>query len=172
MGILQETMFREAWSIAKEDLQNALDKINEWDDFVPVWSDVYNMTHTFFSGRGTYVPLGNYKSIGMYIIRHIPSKNKVMYIGEGKVWERKVRHTWTFTGLIESGSMEQLKLDRPGSKSGLSECAEKMFNKDKKLKNWSFQACIVDSKALSKRMEMVWKAKYNPPFNVEGYHVT
>ena len=169
MGVLQEKMFRKACSIAKEALQKSLDEIDEWDGFVPEWSDVYIMTHTFPWGG---IPLGHMKSIGMYLVRHIPSGNKIMYIGEGKIWDRKVRHAWTFNEIIKSGSMEQLKLDRPGSKSGLSECAEKMFNKDKKLKNWSFQACVVDNKALVKRMEMVWKAKYDPPFNVEGFHVT
>ena len=80
MGILQEKMFREACSITKKDLQKEVDKINEWDDFVPVWSDVYIMTHSFNNGRGWFIPLGNSKSIGMYIIRHIPSGNKIMYI--------------------------------------------------------------------------------------------
>ena len=171
MVMQKNRLFREATQIAKQEAHKALYEINKWiqGDWIPVWSDVYNMTHIFDAGN--VILLGNIKSIGIYIIRYIPTGD-IMYIGQGLVWKRKRVHAWTFNELLKSGSMEKLRLDRPRIKSSLSECGEKMFKYDRKLKNWSFECCVVDSKSLAKYMEDVWKESIKAPFNVKGWDLT
>ena len=171
MVMQKNRLFREATRIAKQEAHKALHEINKWiqGDWIPVWSDVYNMTHTFDAGN--VIPLGNINSIGIYIIKYIPTGD-VMYIGQGIVWERRTVHRKTFLELLKSGSMKKLREDKPHLKSSLSECAEKMFKYDRKLKNWSFECCVVDSKSLAKYMEDVWKESIKAPFNVAGWNLT
>ena len=171
MAPQKNRMFREACLLAVKEFLGELQKIRKWiqGDWVPVWSDVYNMTHTFNAGNG--IPLGTKESLGIYVIRYIPTGD-AMYVGQGVIWERKTVHRSTFLNLIRSGSMEQLRLDKPHIKSYWSEGAEKMFIYDGLLENWSFECCVVDSKILAKHMETVWKNNYKPPFCVKGHDVT
>ena len=54
MVIQKNRLFCEAAQIAKQEAYKALYEINKWikGDWIPVWSDVYIMTHNFDAGNG------------------------------------------------------------------------------------------------------------------------
>jgi len=180
MAVQVNTLFRQALRNGKVRLQKQLYYYDAWEGWNIVWSDEYNMTANFLTfpinstpnhTRNRY-PLGDKKSHGVYMVIYIPT-GEIMYIGEGKVWERFNRHGNVYK------SMQKFKTYKAWVKSGTRyargghECSQKMIAWDRSSLNlWSFKLCITESKSIAKEYEEVLKQSIKPRFNVKGFDVT
>tara|TARA_R110002020_G_scaffold142190_2_gene314221 strand:- start:206 stop:706 length:501 start_codon:yes stop_codon:yes gene_type:complete len=166
MVVQKNKLFREACLLTRKEAQKDVYMIDKWKGWAPVWSG-----EDLITKKG--ITLGTLKSIGIYVIKYIPT-GKIMYVGQGVIWSRKIVHRKTFNKCLEAGGVKEVrqKFHSLSSHRNLSEAGIKMYAHDSKLKNWSFDCCVTDSKSLSKQMEKVWKDKFNPPFNVKGFDVT
>jgi hypothetical protein len=97
---------------------------------------------------------------GIYYIVHIPTNN-VMYIGQGKINERRIQHKRIF----DNGGEKITYVSGKGMVSTVdSPAGRKMRDYDRNLDNWGI--CYVDMDVQSlKPIEDRLINIYNPPFN-------
>lgn len=92
---------------------------------------------------------------GVYKIIHNPT-NKVVYIGQGNLMQRRTLHKKVFNNRGNTLVYENSSVDSPA--------ARKMYLHDDNLANWSFQ-CFVCDKETAKRFEEELQYELEPAFN-------
>ena len=170
MAVQLNNIFRNALRNGKLKAQRQLYYYDEWDGYNIVWTSEYNMATKWHNGG---IPFGVQSSHGVYMIMYIPT-GKIMYIGEGKVWDRVSKHGRIYR------SMQKFKTYKGWVKSsnvcysrGGHECSQKMIEFDRSSLNlWSFKLCVTENKDIAKEYENALKESIKPPFNVKGFDIT
>ena len=101
----------------------------------------------------TSIPIG---SVGVYKIIH--KEYGVMYIGQGRIANRKCRHTQVFKNKGKD------LISKNGHVSP-SAAGKKMYKFDKKLKNWLFSYIVLNNKKVATEYETQLTEIEEPEFN-------
>ena len=171
MALQVNKLFRKALRNGELKAERQLYYYNKWDGYNIVWTPEYNMT-TKWAKNYPY-PIGHTLSRGVYMIIYIPT-GEIMYIGEGKVWNRVGHHGRIYRSMQNYKTYKGwVKAINISYSRGGHECSKKMIGFDRSSLNlWSYKLCITDNKDIAKEYENALKESIKPPFNVKGYDIT
>ena len=134
-------------------------RIKELSNKEPEWSKPRNLFKKK-QGKVNFQSLGvPSNTIGVYRIIYKPS-GKTMYIGNGVVPNRLIRHRKVF---LNKG----VDIINPGGTTNGSAVGQHMYRYNHYRKNWLFTWCCIENKSLSEEYEKLLIMMEEPLFNTK-----
>ena len=143
-------LYQKAINKRIQKLSEDIGELNVRGEIEPMWSEPQPIANREPNGSG----IGG--KMGVYRIIYLPTM-KTMSIGKGWIGDRKCRHKIIFENKGKPVRYSTSNTDSPTGR--------KMYNHDRKIKNWLFSWCEVGNDELAKEYEMQLQFAEKPEFN-------